>query len=70
MFTDQSRAISAELRRAEAELSNVREDLVKSIHGFEGEITRIFGWRAWVRRKPLHFLGTAFALGVFLGRRD
>ena len=70
MFTDESRQITLELRRAEAELSHAREELVRSIQDVEGEVTRILGWRAWIRRKPLLLLGSAFALGFFLGRRD
>jgi hypothetical protein len=70
MFTSESRAITLELRRAEAELSHARDELVKSIHGVEDEVTRLLAWRAWIRRNPLLFLGSAFALGFFLGRRD
>ena len=70
MFTDESRQITLELRRAEAELSHAREELVRSIHAVESEATRVLDWRAWIQRNPLLFLGSAFALGFFLGRRD
>jgi hypothetical protein len=59
-----------DLSRAGADLENAREKFVLSLGAVEREISHALDWREWVRRRPGIALAFAFALGVFLGRRD
>ena len=60
----------ADLSRAGADLENAREKFVLSLGAVEREIKHAIDWREWIRRKHRMALAFAFALGVFLGRRD
>jgi len=60
----------ADLVRAGADLEHAREKFVLSMGAVEREITHTLDWRGWVRRRPGIALAFAFALGVFLGRRN
>jgi hypothetical protein len=70
MPTDRTEVGDAELVRAGAELDQMREEFVVSMTALECKITRTFGWREWVRRKPAIILCLAFGLGIFVGSRD
>jgi hypothetical protein len=59
-----------DLSRASADLENAREKFVLSLGAVEREISHALDWREWVRRRPGIAVAFAFALGVFLGRRD
>ena len=59
-----------DLSRAGADLENAREKFVLSLGAVEREISHALDWREWVRRRPGIALAFAFAIGVFLGRRD
>jgi hypothetical protein len=70
MHLDSKQEGDADLVRAGADLEQAREKFVLSMSAVEREITRTLDWREWVRRKPGVALTLAFALGVFIGRRD
>ena len=70
MSTDEVKAMDAELACASAELVHVRDQFVVSMAALEREVNRSLDWREWVRRKPTLALGLAFAIGIFLGRRN
>jgi hypothetical protein len=52
-----------------AEIAERRQRLSASIGALKQEITTLTDWEAWIRRKPLQFLGGAFLLGFLLGSR-
>lgn len=57
------------LRETEAEIARTRERLAASLGELRQELHTLTDWRAWVRARPLPFLATAFALGLWLGAR-
>ena len=60
----------ADISRAGADLEHAREKFVISLGAVEHEVNHALDWREWVRRSPGIALASAFALGVFLGRKD
>ena len=59
---------SPEVIEAEQEIARTRERVSQSVLALRQAVARETDWREWVRRRPLAFLGGAFALGVILGR--
>jgi hypothetical protein len=61
--------LSDELARAESDVERARERVTQSMMALRNEVARQIDWRSWVQRRPALFLGGAFALGFWLGRR-
>lgn len=53
----------------EREIAAAREDLARTVRELEQSVRRRFDWRWTVRERPLTWLGVAFVLGLWLGRR-
>jgi hypothetical protein len=58
------------LRDAQAEVRQSREHLIHAGLALRDELHQVIEWRAWYRRAPAIWLGGAFCLGYFLGRRS
>lgn len=56
----------AEIR---AEIERTREEIALSLAQLRTQVSEATDWRVRVRRRPLAFAGTAFALGLLLGVR-
>ena len=52
-----------------ANISRTRESLVDTAEELKHTVRANLSWRTWVGRHPLLTLGTAVAVGVWLGRR-
>jgi hypothetical protein len=70
MAGDSGEARDEELAYAVAALEHAREKFVLSMGAVERQVARKLDWRGWVRRRPGLLLALAFAVGVFIGRRD
>ena len=53
-----------------AEIERTRAEIAASIDALSAEVAARADWREWVRRKPLLFVGGAFAIGFWLGERS
>jgi hypothetical protein len=69
-------AHGSELKSAErtpeavrAELERARAELVYSVSALRDEMLQRTDWRGWVRRRPLAWMGAAFAVGFLLAER-
>ena len=62
-------SLSDELARAESDVERARERVAQSMMALRNEVARKIDWRSWVQQRPVLFLGGAFALGFWLGRR-
>ena len=60
---------STEMARVEADIARTRAEVSRSVSALRQAVARRTDWREWVRRHPGLFLGAAFALGFFWGRR-
>lgn len=58
-----------ELARAESDVERARERVAQSMMALRNEVARQVDWRLWVQRRPALFIGGAFAVGFWLGRR-
>lgn len=56
----------AEIR---SEIERTREEIAQSIVSLRDSVTDAADWRGWVRRNPIPFLATAFAVGFIVGLR-
>ncbi len=61
--------ISPEVARAEEDIERTREQVAHSVMALRNEVVRRTDWREWIRARPAVFLGGAFVLGFWLGRR-
>jgi hypothetical protein len=52
-----------------AEIERARAELVFSASVLRDEMVQRADWRGWVRRRPLAWMGAAFAVGFLLGER-
>jgi hypothetical protein len=53
----------------QAEIERAREEIIRSVLVLRERVTAATDWREWVRRRPLVWVGAAFASGVWLGYR-
>jgi len=60
---------SREAEQLRSEIERTREQVAASATALESEIAEAADWRRWFRRRPWLFLGGAFALGFWLGKR-
>jgi hypothetical protein len=56
-------------REAQAQIRQSREQLINTGLALRAQLHEVFEWRAWYRRNPAIWLGGAFVLGWFVGRR-
>ena len=52
-----------------ASIDKTREEIALSITALRASVVEATDWKTYVRRQPLVFVGTAFALGFILGVR-
>jgi hypothetical protein len=52
-----------------AEIDRTRAELAATVAQLSAEVTARADWREWVRRRPVLFVGGAFALGLWLAER-
>lgn len=63
----ESKDVSPDILRAEADIEKARESVAQSILALERELSRAFDWREWIRRRPILAVAGAFMVGAFLG---
>jgi len=61
--------LSHGLREAQAEIRRSREGLIEAGLALRAQVHDLADWRGWYRRAPGVWLGGAFLVGWFLGRR-
>ena len=64
---DRSELGETALEETEAEIERTRARLSASLGALREELNELTDWRSWVERRPLTFLGGAFALGIVVG---
>jgi hypothetical protein len=52
-----------------AEIERTRAELATSVTALREEVASVTDWRAWVGKRPLLCVGTAFLIGYWLGSR-
>ncbi len=52
-----------------AEIERAREQIQSSVVALRQEVAVAVDWRRWVRERPGLCIGTAFAIGFYLGSR-
>lgn len=52
-----------------SDIERTRDEIAQSIVSLRDSVSDAADWRIWVRRNPLPFVGTAFALGFLIGFR-
>ena len=57
------------VREAQAQIRHHQEQLINTGVALRTQLHEVFEWRAWYRRTPAIWLGGAFVLGWFVGRR-
>ncbi len=62
-------ALSDQLAQAESDVERARERVAQSMMALRNEVARQVDWRSWIQRRPMLFIGGAFALGFWLGNR-
>ncbi len=58
-----------DLVRAEADVARARERVASSVVALRDELVRQTDWRRWLADHPLVALGSALAVGYWLGCR-
>lgn len=59
--------LEAEIEARRADVEAARERFVGLLDDFQEEVEETLDWRHWVRERPWHSVGLAFALGFLLG---
>jgi ElaB/YqjD/DUF883 family membrane-anchored ribosome-binding protein len=52
-----------------SEIEKTREEIAQSLSALRTSVTEATDWRTYVRRQPLVFVGSAFAVGFLIGMR-
>ena len=52
-----------------AEIERTRDEIASNLASLRSSVTEAADWKTYVRRRPLTFVGGAFALGLLLGLR-